>query len=258
MKRLIALLALLPLLAMGGGQTIMTGNHRHVFAAGGTTSCATVLPFYAAFEAQSLGLSNGATVTTWADVSGNGNTATNGSGTLTYHTNRINGLPAVTFVASYGGSYLHFAPLSWSGGMTFFVIYSFTGYAYGYGDIVGASYPGLAYGVLTPSPYYQYIGRYGVPAYATGTNALTTGTWYGGSGEYNGTTATLRLNGVVEATGTSSAVPSSTTSSIGSSAAGSGDFFGGQIAAVYILNSAATPAQVTSMETCLHSVYGLY
>jgi hypothetical protein len=35
MKRLIALLALLPLLAMGGGQTIMTGNHRHVFAAGG-------------------------------------------------------------------------------------------------------------------------------------------------------------------------------------------------------------------------------
>jgi hypothetical protein len=36
MKRLIALLALLPLLAMGGGQTVMTGNHRHVFAAGGT------------------------------------------------------------------------------------------------------------------------------------------------------------------------------------------------------------------------------
>ena len=32
MKRLIALLALLPLLAMGWGQTIMTGNHRHVFA----------------------------------------------------------------------------------------------------------------------------------------------------------------------------------------------------------------------------------
>jgi hypothetical protein len=35
MKRLIALLALLPLLAMGGGQTVMTGNHRHVFATGG-------------------------------------------------------------------------------------------------------------------------------------------------------------------------------------------------------------------------------
>ena len=42
MKRLIALLALLPLLAMGGGQTIMTGNHRHVFAASGV-----VLPVYA-------------------------------------------------------------------------------------------------------------------------------------------------------------------------------------------------------------------
>lgn len=35
MKRLIALLALLPLLAMGGGQTVMTGNHRHVFATAG-------------------------------------------------------------------------------------------------------------------------------------------------------------------------------------------------------------------------------
>ena len=35
MKRLIALLALLPLLAMGGGQNVMTGNHRHVFAASG-------------------------------------------------------------------------------------------------------------------------------------------------------------------------------------------------------------------------------
>jgi hypothetical protein len=34
-KRLIALLALLPLLAMGGGQNVMTGNHRHVFAATG-------------------------------------------------------------------------------------------------------------------------------------------------------------------------------------------------------------------------------
>jgi hypothetical protein len=33
MKKLIALLALLPLLAMGGGQNVITGNHRHVFAA---------------------------------------------------------------------------------------------------------------------------------------------------------------------------------------------------------------------------------
>jgi len=37
MKKLILFLALFPLLAMGGGQTVMTGNHRHVFASGSPT-----------------------------------------------------------------------------------------------------------------------------------------------------------------------------------------------------------------------------
>jgi hypothetical protein len=50
MKRLIAILALLPLLAMGGGQNVMTGNHRHVFAASGSAPT-----FYAYTYAPSSG-----------------------------------------------------------------------------------------------------------------------------------------------------------------------------------------------------------
>jgi hypothetical protein len=42
-------------------------------------------------NADSLNLTNGATVSTWTDISGNGNVATNSSGTPTYVANGING-----------------------------------------------------------------------------------------------------------------------------------------------------------------------
>ncbi len=41
--------------------------------------------------------SNNSTLTTWADESGNANTATVGSGTCTFHTNQVNGKPSVSF-----------------------------------------------------------------------------------------------------------------------------------------------------------------
>ncbi|TAD87238.1 MAG: hypothetical protein EAY75_06310, partial [Bacteroidetes bacterium] len=46
---------------------------------------------------QITGLSNGATVNTWNDVSGNGNNATSSAGTPTYQTNALGGRPVVRF-----------------------------------------------------------------------------------------------------------------------------------------------------------------
>jgi len=51
------------------------------------------------FKADSLVLSDGTAVSSWSDSSGNGYTASQATGTLQplYHTNRINGKPAVTW-----------------------------------------------------------------------------------------------------------------------------------------------------------------
>ena len=49
------------------------------------------------FSASSLNLSNGASVATWPDLSGNGHNATLTQGTMTFVTNQINGQPDVQF-----------------------------------------------------------------------------------------------------------------------------------------------------------------
>ena len=54
----------------------------------------------AQYEAQAItGLSDGATVSTWSDVSGSGNDAALAHGTVTYVANGYNGHPAVHFAA---------------------------------------------------------------------------------------------------------------------------------------------------------------
>jgi len=54
---------------------------------------------YAWYKASSLALADGATTTTWADSAGNGFGLS--GATATYHTNQINGKPALTWGSSY-------------------------------------------------------------------------------------------------------------------------------------------------------------
>lgn len=58
---------------------------------------------YAHYEADTLGLANGATVTTWPDLSGNGNdlAQTGGVPLPTYATNSLNGMGGVVFDATH-------------------------------------------------------------------------------------------------------------------------------------------------------------
>ena len=68
------------------------------------------------YQASSLGLSSGAPVSTWSDLSGNGNTlSANGSG-MTYQTNVLNGQPAVQFT---GNGYFSNASMNGLNGASF-------------------------------------------------------------------------------------------------------------------------------------------
>jgi hypothetical protein len=64
MKRLLILLALLPLLAIGGGQNVMTGNHRAVF------SSVYVAPTYATETNATSGSASSTSITTSASTIG--------------------------------------------------------------------------------------------------------------------------------------------------------------------------------------------
>src|SRR5947209_18963882 len=93
------------------------------------------------FDASQItGLSNGSSLTTWTDQSGNANNATTGSGTVTYNTARINGLPAGTF----SGAYISLASaIAASSGNTAFVVSKNA--ASGKGTFLGANTSGFAY-----------------------------------------------------------------------------------------------------------------
>ena len=72
-------------------------------------SFAPVSGMNAWFDASTLALSNGAAISTWADLSGQNHTATkSGGGTITLATNQVNGLPVAQFrgdrVATLSGS----------------------------------------------------------------------------------------------------------------------------------------------------------
>lgn len=68
---------------------------------------------------------DGTVLSTWADNSGNGRTATVASGTCTFHTNQVNGLPSVTFSSCHA----NFTAIAWNAGglgITEFVVLALT------------------------------------------------------------------------------------------------------------------------------------
>jgi len=94
--------AVLPINAGGTGQTTASGAAK-AFGAYPNTFLPTMLPNLTLWlRADSLTNLDGVKVSSWTDSSGSGNTTTQGTGANqpTFHTNRINLMPAVTFDGS--------------------------------------------------------------------------------------------------------------------------------------------------------------
>ena len=88
------------------------------------------------YRAGSLGLSNGQSVSSWTDLSGNGNTLTAYGSGITYQTNVLNSQPAVQFT---GGGYFNNASMTGLSGTSFEMFAVLTNVAGGTVADIGSS-----------------------------------------------------------------------------------------------------------------------
>jgi hypothetical protein len=163
MKKLLVLLALIPLLAANGGQVISTGNHRTVTAAASGPVAGMALWLSSdciTYPSSVCGTpSNGTNITAWADRSGNANDATLNHGTCTFNTNQVNGLPAVTFSSCWGALAFTVPPSGCciSQQTVFFVFSIPPSTSSGY--VIGSGYLGPAFGEATDLNFNSYSGQ---------------------------------------------------------------------------------------------------
>jgi hypothetical protein len=209
------------------------------------------------FPADTLGLSNGATVTSWADQSGNANNATVTAGTATFHTAQINGKPAVTFSSS---KFSLANAISSSGQHTVFAVYKLSSTSKG--CLVGGPFGGYTYW-FGASSLMQGADSSGLAQLATGTAAVSTAAWhqsdlvFSGAGSSPGTIGVFRLDRAADATQgllTSGNNPTEPTV-IGYNGGTGGEFFAGQLAELVYYNRNLTTTEVTQMESYLNTKY---
>jgi hypothetical protein len=142
------------------------------------------------FAADHISESDGAVISTWSDLSGNGRDATQSSGARPlFQVNRVNGLPAVQFVASGTADYMVISNFAYTlSGLTVFVV--------------------AEYDAIPPSAYQPIIGHFD-------TNSQRA--W-----SIGGTTLTGRMRGKVSTDGN---LTNYKYYKSGSAPAASGDFF---------------------------------
>ena len=205
---------------------------------------------------------NGVTITTWADRSGNADTATKATGTCTFNTSQINSQPAVTF--SNCGLTLATGIGPGSGRWTIFAVYRRSDTTT-YGKL-------LACASTTCVSYYtgndgsgqnrqQGFDSNDFLGIAYGTTTVST-SWHQTNVAFqnssSGNTIAFRLDRATDgSTLINSTNITSATTSVGYNAHGSAQFFAGQLAELIYYNSLLSNADITSVETYLHAKYGL-
>lgn len=190
---------------------------------------------------------NGSTVTNWNDRSGNGYNAVTNSGTLTFNTNQINGLPALTPSSSQAnisqsipntGHFSVFVMLKSASGNVFSD--GFTGYQY------------------TSNPHQQVVSN-GNAVVGTGTASLSSSSWQQINTTYtnSGPSLTFRLNEASDAvngsTGTQG-MPQPT--ALFYNRNNGGEFLTGQIAEIIEYSDVLSAANIVYNECYLYGKYG--
>lgn len=206
------------------------------------------------WKADSLSLTDGASVTSWTDSSGGGLTVSQGtSGNQPiYKTNILNGLPIVRFDGT--NDYLSSgSDISQSQPFTIFGVgkpgTSGTG---AFQDIIGGS-GNVSFGFKENSGNYNFLMWAGA--------ALTDSVNYSGtftliSGIFNGGSSLGYVNGVQKVSGDPGA-SSIGTLGVGGDGLGSGGFFNGDIAEAIIYNRALTSTERLTVESYLGWKYNI-
>jgi hypothetical protein len=203
--------------------------------------------------------SNGSSVTTWSDRSGNSRNATTFTGTLTFNTSQINGLPAVS---STGSSYANIggSTISASNAHTVFAAAATTNNP-GVGGIVGGTSGAgsLLYYMATPSgqatdcPGFFYGGTSG---------AFTSGTFYQINLEqhgpaFSGTFLQFRRNRATDSTTAPGTACNANPPTQIFTYSDASNTFKGKIAEIIYYNSNLGGTDTTTNETYLNCRYGL-
>lgn len=197
---------------------------------------------------------NGATQTTWADKSVNGNTATQtGVGPDIYNTSQINGQPAVTFSAS---TFTWATPINLQTASTIFTVMKLTTTAANQvlvtGTVAGAVVQLLAF---NNSGIKEQGFSTGV-VNAFGTTAADT-SWHQINSTYDNTTAVLRIDRASDGSTVLSSAILQNSTGFGSYTPGGIFSFTGQLAELIIYNRVLTGPEITQVETYLNGRYGL-
>ena len=214
--------------------------------------------------------SDGSSQSTWADQSGNGN-----NGTLTpavtipcvasiYHTNQINGKPAVTFNGNTtAGSETCFsvgnsgAGLNNKSATSMFLVAKYAGTsATGQTFACGGS-GAFCWNYQAGANKYQHVDKAAVLSIGSGTAAFDSN-WHQLNTTYDGTTLAFRINRASDGSVTNAQTISSNWLVLGINVGG-GSFttLNGQIAEFILYNRVLSGGEITTVETYLNGKYGL-
>ncbi len=196
--------------------------------------------------------SNGSTLTTWADESGNANTATVGGGTCTFNTNQVNSNPAVTLASCWltlGSSIAFYAS-----GQTTFVVTKLSSTA------GGAIWSGAGSASVTFSANASHLN---ILSYTTNVG-LGSGTfvsdlnWHQRGFNFavncDTTGTSYRVDETNDGSGNACGNPTTQTT-IGRNAGNSSEYFPGQLAALISYTRMLTTSERCQVEVYLATKY---
>lgn len=218
------------------------------------------------FRGSDLSGADGSPVSTWSDASGNGNDATQGTGSM-QPLLRVNGLgnnPALEFDGV--DDFLNGVPLQFTPGDAPFTIIAVVrriGSVASFPNIIsiGANINNRAYSLfLDTSGAYATSAKAGTGAVSADTNTLNrslivSGTYTGGAGEYQVYTNGVRTGAIFESAPTPSWNP--TAFRIGDDV-GAAQNFAGLIAEIIVFDAALSDGDRAGVECGLSRRYGLF
>jgi autotransporter-associated beta strand protein len=250
---------------IGAGVLVLSGSNSY---SGGTNISAGTLRVQAPIaqvtsgsqlylNAASLtGTANGATVTTWTDLSGNGRNTSAGTGTVTFQSTGVHGNPTVVF---NGSSVLNDALSASNTTGTIFIVEQTGNTTNPNGAFFGSNGAG-GQEFRQAGTQLQFLSRGIAPLGNTSSGTLTT------SGQILAVTFTTGANGTQfyvngSSVGTTQngnvSFTSGLTSQIGGSQAFSGGYedFIGNISAVVVYNTVLNSSQITATSSALNSEF---
>jgi DMSO/TMAO reductase YedYZ molybdopterin-dependent catalytic subunit len=225
------------------------------------------------------GLADGAAVTSWSDSSGLGNDAVQATGTKqpSYQTNEVNGLPVVQFDGNSDDLAITNANalsvLNAASGLTVFTVCAPSTVNANTRQLINWSTDGATntnrfkYGQrLTTSGVWALSSRILNADTQINNEGSATSTGYhilGAIMDYSANSATMRLDGAVDATGAAGTAAGTTTAAnslaltIGSRADGAAEFWLGNIAEIITYDRTLTGGEIATIESYLTTKYAL-